>query len=305
MVLSDLDEDGDLDAAVGIEKGYVFWYRNTEGRGHDWERFTVDYLGPLSEVWALAAGRIDQDLDNDLVAGLRSGQVYWYRNNGAWNRTTIATLGTEIKAIKIGDVDMDGDKDVVVGTKASQIHIYMNNGAGVFPFSRTIALAAEVYDLVIADMDNDGDNEIVVATGTNVRIYQGSDFGAFTSLSTTNIALSVDVGFMDGDGFLDVIAGTDAGDVFWWPNVPPGSWGSRTTVLDLPLTDDVLSLRSGDVDGDLLDDVVIGTAAGAVRWLRHLTTGGWDDRFVASITTRVYDVDIGDVDRGVLIDRAL
>ena len=297
MVLSDLDDDGDLDVAVGIEKGYVFWYRNTGGRGHVWERFTVDQTNPVAEVWALAAGRIDRDLDNDLVAGMKTGQLYWYANNGVWTRRTIATLGVEIKVIKIGDVDMDGDKDVVVGMKDSRILLYKNNGAGSFLPTHTITLSAEVFDLAIADIDNDTDNEIVVATGTNVRIYQGTEFTSFTLLSATNIALSVDIGHMDADGLLDVIGGTETGNVYWWRN---GPW-SRNTITTIT-SDKILTLRAGDVDGDLIDDVVIGTEKGWVRWLRQLTTGAWGTHVVLTLTTKIFDIDIGDVDRGVVID---
>ncbi|HLB68211.1 MAG TPA: VCBS repeat-containing protein, partial [Thermoplasmata archaeon] len=304
-VFSDLDEDGDLDVAVGNQAGYVWWYRNTGGRGHAWEKFTVDVpASPLGEGRAVAAGRIDRDADNDLVVGTHNGKVYWYANDGLWTRTTIASLGgsVAVKAIKVADADMDGDKDVLVGTQNSQVRIYRNDGNGTFLAPQVIGLAAEAYDLTVADVDNDTDNDLVVATGTNVRIYPGPAFTVFTSLSATNTALSVDVGYIDADGLLDVVAGTSAGKVHWWRN---GPW-TRADILVMPGADAMFSLRVGDVDGDLLDDVVVGTATGWVKWMRHLPTGAWSESNVLVVTppttTTVYDVDIGDVDRGVIID---
>ncbi|HKZ63819.1 MAG TPA: FG-GAP-like repeat-containing protein [Thermoplasmata archaeon] len=304
-VFSDLDEDGDLDVAVGNQAGYVWWYRNTGGRGRTWEKFTVDVpASPVGEGRAVAAGRIDRDADNDLVVGTHNGKIYWYANDGLWTRTTIASLGANIavKAIKVADADMDGDKDVVVGTQNSQVRIYRNGGNGTFPAPQVINLAAEAYDLSIADVDNDTDNDIVVATGTNVRIYEGPAFVSFTSLSATNAALSVDVGYFDGDGLLDVVAGTSAGKVHWWRN---GPW-IRSDILVMAGADAMFTLRAGDVDGDLIDDVVVGTATGWVKWMRHLPTGAWSQSDVLIVTppttTTIYDIDIGDVDRGVIID---
>jgi len=66
----------------------------------------------------------------------------------------------------------------------------------------------------------------------------------------------------------------------------------------------VLSLRCGDVDGDFLDDVVLGSSLGSIRWFRHTSSGLWNDNLIQQVGTKAYDVDIGDVDRGVIIDRS-
>ena len=76
-------------------------------------------------------------------------------------------------------------------------------------------------------------------------------------------------------------------------------------IINMADTEDILTLRVGDIDGDFRDDVVIGTATGWIRWMRKLTNLGttWDTtRVVLSIDKRIYDLDIGDVDRGVIID---
>ena len=316
-VYADFDDDGDLDVAVGTLVGYVWWYRNMDGRGHGWERFQIDPpTSPVGEGRALAAGRIDQDPDNDLVVGTQRGDVSWYRNDGVWSKSNVVALGATIvvSAVKIADVDMDKDRDVIVGTQegaSSRVIIYKNNGLGTVwtPQVVTPAPGANVYDLSIADVDNDTDNDIVVAAGSNVYIYRGTVFTARSSppggCTSPALCLSADVGYMDADGLIDVVAGSSDGDVFWWRNIPPTSWGSRNTIVDMPVADDVLTLRVGDVDGDYIDDVVVGTATGYIRWLRHLTTGAWDNRIVLSISTAIRDVDIGDADRGVLINLAL
>ncbi len=71
------------------------------------------------------------------------------------------------------------------------------------------------------------------------------------------------------------------------------------------LNDDVTSLRVGDVDGDYWDDVVISTREGIIRWLRHDQGTSWENTVIDAIDTIIYAIDIGDVDRGVIIDPAV
>jgi len=308
-VLSDLDEDGDLDVAVGLESGgYVWWYRNLDGRGRTWEKTQID--NPGNQVRSIAAGKLDQDLDNDIVAGYNTGQIYMYANDGAWSRSTIATLGAVVvHSLKIADADMDGDKDVIAACSDSRFRIYWNTGSGSYtgPFV-SAAQTAAVFDIAVTDVDNDTDNDLFLVTGTNFRVYRGPAFTAFWSASTVDTALSIDVGLIDVGEEMDVVVGTNAGNLYWFRNQGGGAF-TRTTIVTLAALDDILSLRVGDVDGDRRDDVVIGSQAGWIRWYRNLATPAavtWDVNrpAVLTVTTNVHKVDIGDVDRGVVIDRS-
>src|SRR3990170_1699137 len=310
MVLADTDEDGDLDAITGLHttsgplSSKVFLYRNLLGNGHLWERQQVVDYGS-NQVLAVAAGRLDKDTDVDIVVGLDNGTLYRYMNQGGvWAGLMIVDVPGAITALKVADYDMDGDKDIFVGRSTdNQVTIYLNNGAGTFGSPVSVAVGATVYDLVVADIDGDQDNDLIIARGANVRVYfyTGSGYGGSPeTLTTSGNALAVDVGYIDGDPNLDVVAGTSTGNLYWWRN---GPWG-RTLITTLAGSDQVLSLRCGDVDGDFLDDVVIGSNLGDVRWFRHTSSGLWNDNLIQKVGAKAYDVDIGDVDRGVIIDRS-
>src|SRR3972149_4924512 len=200
---------------------------------------------------------------------------------GVWAGLMIVDVPGAITALKVADYDMDGDKDIFVGRSTdNQVTIYLNNGAGVFGSPVSVAVGATVYDLAVADIDGDQDNDLIIARGANVRVYfyTGSGYGGSPeSLSTSGNALAVDVGYIDGDPNLDVVAGTSTGNLYWWRK---GPW-SRTLITTLA-----------------------GSDQGAVRSFRHTSSGLWNDNLIQKVGTKAYDVDIGDVDRGVIIDRS-
>lgn len=63
----DLDKDGDLDVAGSAqESNEVSWWHNVDGRGKVWQKFLVD---SLKRVWPLYVCDLDNDGDNDIIAG--------------------------------------------------------------------------------------------------------------------------------------------------------------------------------------------------------------------------------------------
>ncbi|MFQ6059717.1 MAG: hypothetical protein ACE5KV_00265, partial [Thermoplasmata archaeon] len=125
VVFSDLDLDQDLDVAVGIEAGYVYWYRNVGSIGHVWVRYEVDKLD--GAVNAIDAGDVDKDRDPDLVAGSNNGQIWWYKNGAAWSPTLVDSVGSSVNAIRLADVVGDDYLDIVAACSDNKIRIYRNN----------------------------------------------------------------------------------------------------------------------------------------------------------------------------------
>ncbi|TET90578.1 MAG: type IV pilin [Methanomassiliicoccales archaeon] len=125
VVFSDLDLDQDLDVAVGIEAGYVYWYRNIAGEGELWTRYEIDNID--SPVNGIDAGDVDKDNDPDIVAGATNGQIWWYRNGAAWAPTLVDSVGASVNAIKLADVVGDELLDIVAACSDNKIRVYQNN----------------------------------------------------------------------------------------------------------------------------------------------------------------------------------
>ena len=124
IVFGDWDDDTDLDVVEGIESGKLFAYRNQGGHGHYWQKREVDDLA--KPVTAVDVGYVDQDDLLEIVAGTKSGDLWWYLNDNAWTPTFIDNTGSEIKAVRMADMDDDGDDDLVVAT-GDDIWIYENS----------------------------------------------------------------------------------------------------------------------------------------------------------------------------------
>ncbi len=164
------------------------------------------------------------------------------------------------------------------------------------PDVQVISVGAPVNDIALGDMDGDENLDVVAAASDDARIYYGPAWGTSRTLTATGTVFSVDVGYLDGDENLDVVTGSNDGNIYWFAN--DGSWG-RTPLSSMGSA--VNSLRVGDVDGDYWDDVVIGTQGGYVRLFRHDRGTTWVSTDIEILETAIRTVDIGDVDRGVII----
>jgi hypothetical protein len=97
---------------------------------------------------------------------------------------------------------------------------------------------------------------------------------------------------LDGDGDLDIVAGTKQGDVWWYRNKDgKGHTMSRGTIDKL--TSSITSVAVGhiDEDGDL--DAAVGASTGDVWWYRN--DGVWSANFVDNVGTGVSVVRLADV----------
>jgi subtilisin-like proprotein convertase family protein len=141
-------------------------------------------------------------------------------------------------SVAAGDMNGDGRLDLVVGNEGQPNVIYLNDGSGNFYAGPVDCAAAPANvhcfgpatgatsSLVLGDMEGDGDLDIIAATSQQGQIYLNDGGGNFYmgGVNCTNTLLpvrcfgpgdntisSVALGDMDGDGQLDIIAGTPIG----------------------------------------------------------------------------------------------
>jgi hypothetical protein len=190
--------------------------------------------------------------------------------------------GGDCKAV--GDLDGDGFIDVVAASKELAWYAYPKWAKTV------IATARQEFttDMQVGDVDGDGDPDIIVPDGDKGTVswfenprpesdparsrwkrHEIGDHGVS--------AHDLEVGDIDGDGKLDVVAHN--GHTSLWLQRDPNSWAKVTVA-----TGGRGGLALADVDGDRdLDFVLAGywmeAPADKARgdWPRHTIADGWPD----------------------------
>ena len=127
--------------------------------------------------------------------------------------------GSVSYALAWGDIDGDNDLDLVIGNEQGneKVVIHKNdNGELNTHASHPITTTGPVNAVALGDMDGDGDLDLAVGGALNgnsytVRVFENND-GVFTAppweSSQKYNTLDLVWGDMNGDGWLDLVAGT-------------------------------------------------------------------------------------------------
>jgi hypothetical protein len=273
----------DAPAAGGdAYKLYVEAYRPTNAEGDNFKfQYSLDVAGPWADLLTVI-----KSVDDD--------------------KTQSASMPTSVggSTVYIRVVDTDG---TINNLQNDTVYVdYMRiDRLVVIPDSTEITVGSAVNSVAVGDIDQDGVNDIVCGFSASpyVRVYYGAGWTVFDGLGSTASALAVDIGYFDGDDYLDVVAGTTDNTVYIWLNSQSrGTW-TRSTVATA--AGSIYSVRAGDIDGDYWDDIVYGTSMQELVWLRHVKGAYWESNDVnvdPELVTTFYDIDIGDASRGIILD---
>lgn len=231
-------------------------------------------------AWLSAPADIDGDGSVDLIVATSAGAPQVKAYTGANFLAPYAAYDTVAAAppriFGAGDIDNDGDDDLAVETAEGTftlVFLPLPGGAMEAGEIVTPASKAEWTDLAMAgDPNADADADLWIADSLgNVELYETSGPVMELEATFTLGATAVEGVDLDGDGLRDLIAAQpwteDPNGVIWVARAPFAPivrevdvtlWGHPT----LPGGETLAS--GGDLDGDGLEDLLVGGAAVSV-----------------------------------------
>ncbi len=298
--LADVDGDDDPDLVVGLsENGAVKVYINTGSASSAiFSEGNVINIGDVGLYAYPVFCDIDNDLDQDILAGRDEHGFIFYRNQGDsqnpdWQPDDVPFQGlgneTYWNSPDLVDINGDGKFDLVFGTASGPLNYYVNTGTPEEPsWQVNTSLFGGVIDAGSASnpffYDYDGDGDLDMFTGSqlgDIKYYENTgtptgpaweeNSGQFTTLKHS-IYSAVTVGDVNGDSLPDAIVGDLSGKLYCHLNTGSGFF------LDPELLSNVnlggwSAPRLVDMDGDGDLDIVAGNEGGTLTYLQNQGTG--------------------------------
>ena len=305
----DLDADNDQDIVVGRDThGFVYYQNNGTPQSGLWEVNASIFTGIGSDSYWNSPGLTDLNGDGtiDLIYGTAQGPLHYYENNGtpsapSWLENTTLFGGV----LDVGgasnpfffDFDGDGDFDMVSGSQLGDIKYFENVGTASAPaWEENNAYFASIdhsiySSITLGDVYNNGLADAIVGDvsghfyfhrNTGFNYVFESDVLSFVNLAGWSVPRLID---MDDDNDLDIVAGNEGGNLFYFENqgsasVPDwvqvtGYFGSIDVGTDCAPTVGDLSMN-----GRL--DIVTGDISGEVQFFENIESNWTENPYFVS-----------------------
>ncbi|MBZ0114851.1 MAG: FG-GAP-like repeat-containing protein [Thermoanaerobaculia bacterium] len=292
--LVDLDQDGDTDLVVGLR-----FFDNTGSATMPVFFERSGTFNPFAELPDRSSniqvdfGDLDGDGDLDALSGNYHGTVDFWENTGTtWPQFVLRTNWFGFgSSPAVADLDGDGDDDIVLSGGGS-LQLLLNSGSAGHPAFQVASsnpfAPFQGFHPMLGDMDADGDFDCIFALGSRLTYLEnvGNSSQPTFIEQTSSIVSGINVGTfdlapaladLDDDQDLDLVLGSEYGQLSYWENMGSASQASFVEISGFFGLFDFgfysrPALADLDDDGDL--DVAVGGGSHFIYGLQFLENTG-------------------------------
>lgn len=282
LVETDLNGDGFPDIVTGNMNQPSLYYLN-DGSGMFPEGRPL--TGNSYKTTSVAAGDLNRDGLSDVVAGnmKQKSKIFLYNGEDIWEESDLSEDEYATTAVAVSDLNGDGLPDVVAANVDHEAQLFLGVGDGTF--KKGLDITDDVFDtfaLAVGDVNNDGHLDVVTGNyGAKNRLYLNSGgVQPFAGVSGSDISddifptLSVKLGDVNGDGFLDCVTGNhDEVNRVYLNNGTSSPFGGVVGEDISVEKEETYSICLGDLDEDHDIDIAFGNNADQDRICLNNGTG--------------------------------